>query len=106
MHRVHAGAASAVAVLDDDERDAHQHEHDGHDHRIIQMGVQPVIEHQTDDRCRDASHEDLEPQLKDIIPQKRAVLVSKVERKDLVPVKDDHGQDRAQLDHDQEHFPK
>ena len=98
--------AILVVVLDNDECDADQHQHDSHDNRVVQMRIQPIIKKQTDDRGRDTGHDDLEPHLEYIIAQKRTIFVLEVERKDLMPVKNDHSKNGAQLDNDQEHIPK
>ncbi len=103
-----------VMIFDEQESDTHQNQHHGYTDPVIEMGVDPVIQGQTDYRCRNARHNRFCPQPEHLPVQNphgsllRIMLAAPapVQRPDVMPVQQHHGQNRPQLNHHQEHIPE
>ena len=85
-----------------DKGDAVYDQRHRHGYVVVQMGIQPVVQKNTDHRRRHAGDEDHPPQTEAGFPLRRGFFRGEGEQ--LVEIQHHHGQNRAQLYHHTEHF--
>ena len=70
----------------------------------MQVGLDIVVEQQGHDGPRNAGHYYLEPDGEGVHFDRRLCFILELEGEHLLPEQDHHRQDRAQLDHHEEHI--
>ena len=94
----------SAPTLDHDERDAVDDERGSDDPRVVEVLLHEVVQRNADNRRRQAAHDDLAPQT----PGVAALLarLAKPKRQQVTDEQHAHGQDRAKLNHHEEHVPE
>ena len=94
--------------LDGDERNAEHDQRDSDRLIVVKQLLKQIVPLEADDRRRNAGDNDLAPQTDNIAVDRdgRAAVTAVIalERPDLVPEQHDDRKDRAELNHDLEHF--
>ena len=86
---------------------ADKDQHDGYDQSIVEMIVQPVIQQDTYDTCRNAGYDGLPPETQGVaLPHELSGLFRSAQGPDGFPVHENDGQDGTELDDDKKHLPE
>ena len=86
---------------------ADKDQHDGYDQSIVEMIVQPVIQQDTYNTCRNAGYDGLPPETQGVaLPHELSGLFRSAQGPDGFPVHENDGQDGTELDDDKKHLPE
>src|SRR5699024_1720237 len=102
--RAHTRHHIAVAVLDNQEQDTKQDQHNGDRLVIVEQGVEYVVEQDANHAGGDRGHQDLAPHVHLFAVDPPAA--AHAEGEDIGPVDQHDGKDGAKLDDDQEDLPE
>ena len=93
-----------AAPFDDDKCDTVDDQGDGHGDVIVKVRIEPIVQQEPDDRRRQDTDDDLEPQVPD--PALFLLRLILAEGPQALPEQQHHRQDRPQLDNNLKHVPK